>query len=374
MQGRLVQAISLERTPIEQAGFPFCHLPLATRTNCNGDSFWPFRKINSALFRVQQECEYRFSNTLLCHLDQLRVDHGQFTVWLTYTVHHPNLVRRVLQKGGFEYWLLFHGLDLIDGERACQPVGQWVKKAERIVFNSQATQRLYGELGFERNANESVCYPGVDATAALASIEKEPDCIFDKLPTQCRETFIISSVCRLVRRKGLDLAIQGVAELLRTNQDCYFVIAGDGPELQSLKSLVHSMGLEQRVLFPGQVSDAEKFSLLHHSDLFLMPNRCLGGRDFEGFGISFVEAAVAGTCTIGGKHGGACEAIADQTTGFLAETDDAAEAVEKIRLLVADLYRNPSKRIALGQAGKQLALEKFDTSKVIEHLLRETFA
>jgi len=364
-QGRLLSAISIDDKPYGQSDILVEHIAQSTRRRRFGDSFAPWRKANSAIFYLQKELEYRWAQRLANRLRLLRSIHGEFVVWLTYTVHHPELIQRVLQKEGIPYWLLFHGLDLIDAKRANQPVGQWVKRAERVVFNSRATKKLFGDLGFERNANESVCYPGVNVGAALTSIEKDPDCIFKRMPAECRGQFIISSVCRLVRRKGLDLAIQGVCELLRLNEDCWFVIGGDGPEFASLKSLAQSSGLEKRVLFLGQVSDAEKFSLLHHSKLFLMPNRSMGGTNFEGFGIAFAEASLMQTVVVGGRNGGACEAIEEGVTGYLVDADDDHAAVSQIRHLVNELIANPETCSRLASQGRKRMIAHFDSRKTI---------
>ena len=53
-----------------------------------------------------------------------------------------------------------------------------------------------------------------------------------------------------------------------------------------------------------------KVALLEQSDLFLMPS-VIYKKSVEGFGISFIEAAAYGTGSIGGKDGGASDAIQD---------------------------------------------------------------
>ena len=62
-------------------------------------------------------------------------------------------------------------------------------------------------------------------------------------------------------------------------------------------------------------------SLIQTSDLFLMPS-IKYKRSVEGFGISFIEAASYGVGSIGGKDGGAEDAIRNNETGLICDGQD----------------------------------------------------
>ena len=64
-----------------------------------------------------------------------------------------------------------------------------------------------------------------------------------------------------------------------------------------------------------------KTALIAESNLFLMPSR-IEKRSVEGFGISFIEAASYGVGSIGGKDGGASDAIAHDKTGLICDGND----------------------------------------------------
>jgi phosphatidylinositol alpha-1,6-mannosyltransferase len=72
------------------------------------------------------------------------------------------------------------------------------------------------------------------------------------------------------------------------------------------------------------------------SDVMLMPNRQEENGDVEGFGMVFLEANAARTPVIGGRSGGAIEAIADGVTGFLVNPDDPVEIADILRRLLLD--------------------------------------
>jgi phosphatidylinositol alpha-1,6-mannosyltransferase len=85
-----------------------------------------------------------------------------------------------------------------------------------------------------------------------------------------------------------------------------------------------------------------------------MHNRTLPN-DMEGFGLVFLEANACGKPAIGGRSGGAAEAIVQGKTGFLVEPDDLPGLVQALRKLLGD----PALRSEMGLAGRRRAVEEF---------------
>jgi phosphatidylinositol alpha-1,6-mannosyltransferase len=88
-----------------------------------------------------------------------------------------------------------------------------------------------------------------------------------------------------------------------------------------------------------------------------MPNRSLDGTDFEGFGIVFVEAALAGRPSIAGRSGGTADAVVDEVTGLVVDTERPGELTGALRRLLgdADLRRR------FGRAADARARAQFST-------------
>jgi phosphatidylinositol alpha-1,6-mannosyltransferase len=167
---------------------------------------------------------------------------------------------------------------------------------------------------------------------------------------------VVLSVCRIVERKGLDLLIKAMSHLVGQHPDLLLVVAGSGPYRAELERLVESQDLANHVDFLGEVSESMKWSLYAACEFFVMPNRLLHGSDWEGFGIVFLEAAVAGKPAIGGNNGGVPDAIVDGETGFLVDTDgDEGPTLSAMRCLLQD----EALRRAMGQAARRRALEQF---------------
>lgn len=240
--------------------------------------------------------------------------------------------------GGPPYAVLFHGLDL---RRARNPWKRWLlrritHRAERLLVNSHATGTELRRVVL--GAQPIIITPGVRPL---------PNSIVPVPKTQPR----IISISRLVSRKGLDVAIRAVASI-QQETSVEYVIVGDGPDLHRLQSVAKESGA--RVRWISRPSDEEKLSWLASSDIFLLPVRD-EGTDVEGFGIVFLEAAMAGIPSVAGRSGGAAEAVVDGETGMLVEPTNVAGVADAVRTLLNDA----TLRIQMGNAAKERAEKEF---------------
>ena len=115
---------------------------------------------------------------------------------------------------------------------------------------------------------------------------------------------------RLMPHKRVDLLLRAW-ERVRPVTGGKLVIAGDGPERKSLERLAGT-GVE----FVGKVTDEEKWELLSKAGLLLHPAH------HEGWGIVIIEAAEAGTTSLGFRVPGVQDAIVDGESGLLADSED----------------------------------------------------
>jgi phosphatidyl-myo-inositol dimannoside synthase len=274
------------------------------------------------------------------------------------------------------YAIVLHGKDIII---ASQFDTDWFEKtcakAQLIIFNSQATATLFQEYQPNLKVADYILYPSVDlnyfqgATLySVADLAKVFNCnLSNKL--------IISSVCRLVKRKGIDLAIAAIAPILKTNQDLIYIIMGIGEEYQSIQAKISSLNLDDRVKLVGDLNDDYKFSLLSASSIFIMPNICLDGNDFEGFGISFLEASFFENVTIGGRNGGVVEAIKDGHSGFLVDADSAG-GLDAIREIITSLLSHPDRISEMAEFGHEYVVDNFQSTVTVnafDRYIRENF-
>lgn len=220
--------------------------------------------------------------------------------------------------------------------------------AAAVIANSHFTARLVETLGVPPTRIR-VVYPGVDPSRFRPDV---PPLVLPGLRPAANP--VLLSVGRLQRRKGHDTVIEAITALRDELPQLQYLIAGNGQERARLETLASDRGVADRVTFLGEVGDTELPGLYAASDIFVMPNRG-DAHDVEGFGIVFLEAAATGRPSIGGRSGGAPEAVLDGQTGLLVNGTDQLELAQAIRTLAA----SPSLRIGMGSAGRARILESF---------------
>lgn len=85
-----------------------------------------------------------------------------------------------------------------------------------------------------------------------------------------------------------------------------------------------------RVRYLGVLDQPALWQAHANALCMVMPNIDLGNGTFEGFGLVATEAAAAGGVVLAARHGGLCEAVLDNRTGFLLPSGDAESWAAKI--------------------------------------------
>ena len=207
-----------------------------------------------------------------------------------------------------------------------------------------------GEQSLGRPLPVSVIAPGVD-TERFVPLDPAAKLAARKalgLPT---EAPLVTSVSRLVPRKGMDTLIRASLEIRRTMPDVCVAIAGTGRDRRRLSSLIARLDAPVKLL--GRI-DADELSLLAGcGDVFAMLCRSRwGGLEQEGFGIVFLEAAAAGVAQVAGRSGGAHEAVVHQETGLIV--DDPTDVGAAARA-ITELLDDDERRQAMAHAARERA-------------------
>lgn len=160
----------------------------------------------------------------------------------------------------------------------------------------------------------------------------------------------IVTVARLVPRKGIDTTLRALATMIGAEDPPWrYAVVGDGPQRAELEALATELDIAGRVIFAGAV--AETGPWFHLADVFAMPNRDMPDGEKEGYGIVFLEAALAGRPVIAGRSGGAPAAVADGETGLVVDGTDPVAVAAALR----DLLTDPLKSARMGQAARARA-------------------
>ena len=123
--------------------------------------------------------------------------------------------------------------------------------ADAVIANSNGLRDL--ALAFDSHVDIPIIPNGVDGTRYTS---ESRNWSHPKL----------FSVGRIVHQKGLDLGLRALAQL--KDLEWEWCIAGDGPQMDALKSLAQELGISERVTFLGWQSREELTQWYHHSNLF----------------------------------------------------------------------------------------------------------
>jgi phosphatidylinositol alpha-1,6-mannosyltransferase len=126
-------------------------------------------------------------------------------------------------------------------------------------------------------------------------------------------------------------------------------------------------GLKDKIIIINQTTDAERDQWYNASDIFIMPSRNING-DFEGFGIVYLEANLAGKPVIAGRSGGVGDAVIDGLNGLMVDPENVNDIREKI----IKLALNPELRHKLGEQGRRRVIEEFNWKKQVNKIYKIT--
>jgi phosphatidylinositol alpha-1,6-mannosyltransferase len=230
-------------------------------------------------------------------------------------------------------------------------------KADFIIANSNFTKKLAIKVGINPSKIH-VIFPGIQKPKIVENISKiKAEKIFGSSFPK------IITVARLDKRKGHDKILMLIKNLKPKFPKIKYVSVGTGEEESSLVKLSKELSLEKEVIFLKNIDSDLKIALIAEANLFLMPSR-IEKRSVEGFGISFVEAASYGVASIGGKDGGASDAITHNKTGLICDGKDLSSIYDS----VIDFFQN-EKFIKYGRDAKKFS-ENFHWNIVIKNYLK----
>ena len=253
--------------------------------------------------------------------------------------------------------LSMHGGDIYDPTKSFSPHRHWLlRKAVKFVL-SHSTHLLAESRDVKARALE------------YYNVRKEIDIIpwglkqpsFKKLDRVklglSTSDFLLITVGRLVKRKGLDYLLQALAKTQKP--DIKLLIVGNGPEKERLESLAATLKITKRVVFIGHVSEDRKFQYLSVSDLFVLPSL------HEGFGLVFLEAMYCGLPIVTTNMGGQTDFVRHGRNGVLVPVKDANALARAIAMLTDNC--NLRKRMSINNRAD---VQQFSISSTCERYER----
>lgn len=280
----------------------------------------------------------------------LRADVALHVQWQTAAA---SLVSRAITGYPRVVAIAAHGRELLLDPFRCVPGGHAafsnmrraiLRGADAVLSVSRFTGDLVRQIGVD-SKRAYVVQNGVDAERFRPV---DPSSFVREHGIQNMRRIL--TVGRLVRRKGVDTMLEAMPDVLHSFPNAVYVIAGVGPDLPRLKSIVNRLGLDEHVRFVGRVEDRQLRVCYSSADVFVTAAR-EEPPSVEGFGLVFLEAGACGIPVVGTRAGGIEDAIVDGETGELVEPNDPRALAQTVK----SLLHEPSRARKMGEAGRRRA-------------------
>ncbi len=167
---------------------------------------------------------------------------------------------------------------------------------------------------------------------------------------------VIVSVGRLVHRKGQDTLVEALPAILSSVPDAHLIFVGEGPYKDYLVKRASELKVTQAITFIGRIQYAQLPRYICVGDIFAMPSRSrLAGLEVEGLGIVYLEASACGLAVIGGKSGGAPDAVLEGETGFAVD----GTSPQEVASAAIKLLNDPALAQQMGARGRKWIIEEW---------------
>ena len=232
-----------------------------------------------------------------------------------------------------------------------------LKNVERVIANSNYTKNLAIEVGVSQN-KITVMNPGIDPNKNLdqKSLDKVESLLKIKTPR-------LITISRFDKRKNHQKIIMALRNLKQIYPNIVYICIGSGDEEKNIKNLVKELNLEEQVMFFKDISNDLKNALVAKSNVFVMPS-IIHKKSVEGFGIVYAEAGKYGIPSIGGKDGGASDAIQHKNTGLICDGNNLDEIYSSLNSILDN-----KKYLEYGKNAKEF-VNKFFWPNIIEEFKR----
>lgn len=191
----------------------------------------------------------------------------------------------------------------------------FVYKNHQVITVSESSRKEIIKTGIAPEERVQIVNPGIEMPNKKFKKTEFPSVIY---------------LGRLKAYKNVDIAIRAFSNVVKRFTAARFYIVGEGDSIGSLRDVVVKLGLEEKVLFLGKVSEEEKVRLLSESWVAVQPSTV------EGWGITVIEANSCKTPVIASDTKGLRDSIIDGKTGILVKVKDTKAFSKNMKKLIVN--------------------------------------
>ena len=201
--------------------------------------------------------------------------------------------------------------------------------ADQVTVNSEAMYEELNDRGLSMRRKPKVIKNGVNQQ------------VFQPGDSRLLADNFIFFAGRLVEQKGVRYLIRAFAYVSAKFPDAKLKIAGSGPDEESLRRDSTSLLVSDKIEFLGWKTARELATLYQDAAVVAVPST------YEPFGMTALEAMACKRPVVASRTGGLVDIVKHETTGFLAEPEDALDLAQWLMATLSD----PGLRHQMGEAG-----------------------
>lgn len=234
-----------------------------------------------------------------------------------------------------------------------------------IVVNAAAIKRHLTERGVREN-KIVIIHNGLDVErlALNANRTEYEKRVMLRLPREKRLITIVANLRHSI--KNIPMFLRAAQIVSGSVSDAAFAIAGEGELLDEMKAMAADLGISENTYFLGRCSQVAELLSVSYAGVLSSTS--------EGFSNSILEYMAAGLPVVATRVGGAEEAVSENETGFLIDSNDHQAMAAKL----IELLKNTHKAARLGSKGREKVFAEFSlngqlqkTKALYEKLLAE---
>ena len=160
--------------------------------------------------------------------------------------------------------------------------------------------------------------------------------------------------------KGVNVLLRALKLLDKNNSNWHLEIVGEGDLREGYENKARELGLADKIIFAGHVSNKDLPQKYQASDCLVLPSINKG----EAFGIVLIEAMATGLPVIASDLPGVRDVFTAES-GLKIKPGDAKDLAEKIKYLID----NPAGRKKMGEAARREAEERYGQETIKAELI-----
>ena len=232
------------------------------------------------------------------------------------------------------------------------------KQANAIVANSEAVKNYLVAEGVSKDKIK-VVYNGLDLERLTPRLtDRRAICEEMGLPADENIKFITMVANLRHEVKNQPMFLRAAAKVAPKFPNAHFVLAGEGARRAGLEKLAKDLNIAQNTHFTGRCALVPELLSISYAGVLTSFN--------EGFSNAILEYMAASLPVVATSVGGAGEAVIENETGFLVESDND----EMLANRLVELLEDEEKARELGANGKKIAEEKFSCAAQLENTLK----